>query len=171
MHGRIVTSAPASFKARKKVGACSGARVMMMCFPASGLSALANGSPREAQDFVRACTDENFAEALSQCGGVCRSAARIAADEFPAVGGENRGFDAISPLQMRPCAERNLATALEFMQERAFGGDADARIRVIERGGQARSLGIVRASLNAQSALADCGEHHIFIEHLRDTAR
>src|SRR5579862_4319165 len=124
MHGRTVTSAPFSFRARKKVGACSAARVITMRFPASGLSASANGSSREAQDFVRACADENFAQALSYRGGIRRKAARIAADELPAVCGKNCGFDVNFAVgEMRQRAERHLASTLEFVQERAFGGD------------------------------------------------
>ena len=69
IHGRTVTSAPFSFRARKKVGACSGARVMTMRFPASGFSALANGSSREAQNFVRACARSRISP---QCASLLR---------------------------------------------------------------------------------------------------
>ena len=93
MHGKTVTSAPFSFRARKKEVACSGARVMTMRFPASGLSALANGSSRETQDFVRACADESFAEAFACRGGIRCRAARIATHELTAVRGKNGGFD------------------------------------------------------------------------------
>ena len=57
----------------------------------------------------------------------------IAADELRAVGGENRGFDAnFAGDEMRTRAEGNLASTLQFMQERAFGGDASARFGVVE---------------------------------------
>jgi hypothetical protein len=54
---------------------------------------LANGSSREAQNFVRARFQQDLAEALSCCDGIRRRAARITADKFTAVGGKNGGFD------------------------------------------------------------------------------
>ena len=56
------------------------------------------------------------------------------------------------------------------MQERAFSGDACARLRVIECGGQLRSFRVVRASLDPQSALSDGGEHDIGVNDLSDAA-
>ena len=148
-----------------------------MRLPASGLSgassSLADGSARETQNSVGAGLDQDLPEALPCPGGIgCRVRAARAA-RIPCRRPKKRRPRACnSPfVRSRPRAERNLAAALQFVEQSALGSDASARFGIVERGDKLRGLGVARARFDSERALADGRKHDVRVHNLRDSCR
>ena len=100
---------------------------------------------------------------------LCENSNECAAERFLAIGREDAGFEEQpSGVETRPSTERNLAAALEFAEKSALGGDAGARVVVIERGEQLACLRIIGARFDAERSLSNGRKHDVRGQDLRD---
>lgn len=134
-----------------------------MRFPSSGFDLRSStDSAREMKDVIRASGPKREAQTTAEFFRRADLAARALAQIFASVGGEHAGIEMKLPADdAAPGAERKLAAAFEGGEEGAFRGNAGAGFGVFERRKDGQKAGIVRTRFDAQSALADRGQHDI----------
>jgi hypothetical protein len=116
--------------------------------------------------------EEAVGEAEAEGFGVEGGAGNLVAERAAAVGRGQEGdeaelgggFGRRCDVELAEGGDGSVATGFEAAEEGAFGGDGEARRRVVERGEELGEAGVVGADFQAQGPLAGGGQHAVEVE-------